>query len=309
MKKHSLVPNKGLNLSQAQSISNLCHQRASEINNQLEMINNYSKIINVDGENLTLKKGHKMPDNIIELLKEKSELHACQAFLMENIQAKDKLLSETRFSEADISQINKPEEPKLKTPTLIEGVDENYGWSKLNISEINEFYEAEAYASHIGQFIHKNSKLSNLRNELPNLPNIEWFEVDKDKKTPVKIHTHHTSDYLLSIHEELAYLHRKYEQRVNYFKAKVKNITTQKNIEIAKYNAEIQSNYNKTNNDLINEYKSEMNIYEEKIQLIRKEFEKTKQEKISTIASMRILVDDRFKKIVDLFMTELQENK
>jgi hypothetical protein len=47
MMKNSLAPNKGLSLSQAQSISNLCNQRAREISAQLSGVNNYSKSVSI----------------------------------------------------------------------------------------------------------------------------------------------------------------------------------------------------------------------------------------------------------------------
>lgn len=45
MKKHSLKVNNGLSISQAQSISNLCNQRAEEINQEISSINNFSKSV------------------------------------------------------------------------------------------------------------------------------------------------------------------------------------------------------------------------------------------------------------------------
>lgn len=310
MKKNSLTPNKGLSLSQAQSISNLCNQRASEISNKLESINNYSKSVKVDGNLMTILNPNPIPDDVVDLLIEKAKLHACQAFLMENIQAKDSLLHNKKNSSPDFSSIEKPEEPLFKQPEgLIDEVDEEYGWSQLKLSEINEYYEAQAYASHIGQFIHKNSKLSRLRSELPTLPSVEWMEIERDKKTPVMITVHHKSEDLLIIHEELAKLHRKYEQRVNYFKSKVKNITTQKNSEISKYNSTIQKEVNNYNLNLLENHKIEMNKYQEKLKLIEKNHIEEKHGMISEVASMRISVDDRFKKIIEIFMSQLNDKE
>ena len=48
------------------------------------------------------------------------------------------------------------------------------------------------------------------------------MEIEVGKKTPMKVEVHHTSAQLLAIHEELANSHREYEQKVNYFKSKVK---------------------------------------------------------------------------------------
>ena len=68
MKKNSLTPNKGLSLSQAQSISNLCHQRALEIAAQLTVVNNFSKTVKVDGEDKTIVAAHKLPADVTSLL-------------------------------------------------------------------------------------------------------------------------------------------------------------------------------------------------------------------------------------------------
>lgn len=60
MKKHSLKVNNGLSMSQAQSISNLCNQRAEEINQDISIINNFSKSIRIDDEHI-IQKGNPIP--------------------------------------------------------------------------------------------------------------------------------------------------------------------------------------------------------------------------------------------------------
>lgn len=310
MKKNNLVPNKGLSISQAQSISNLCNQRASEITKKLMGVNNYSKFIHINGKNRNIKIGVPIPQNTVDLLNEKSRLFACQAFLMENIKAKSFLLEKVKNESPDFSSVTMPKEPLfIDSYEYFEtNVDEQWGWDQLTSSEINEYYEAEAYAAHIGQFIHNDSILNNLRKELNNIPSIEWITIKDGEKTPVDIHVHHSSEELLELHEKLARIHRKYEQRVNYFKAKVKNLVTSENSRIASLNNNINNEIN-TNNDLLrNEYNDK---YSKAIDLKRKiqtEFEKKRQEKISNIASMRIDVDPRFQPVIDMFLNELNDN-
>jgi hypothetical protein len=312
MKKNNLVPNKGLSLSQAQSISNLCYQRAIEIANCLLAVNNYSKTVEIGdketGNKVTyaIVRGKELPKNVVDLLKEKAELHACQAFLMENIKAKDNMLKETTIATADESAIVYPERPKfVNDDKRLPKVDENFGWEQLTVGELNEYLEAEAFASHIGQFIHSGSILAGLRTELREIPAIEWMEIETGKKSPVMISVHHTAEQLLTVHEELAALHRGYEQRVNYFKAKVKNLTTEENARIAKLNADVQNEAKKTNTDLQNSYDTALKNISEEIKNIRAEFEKTRQARIKEIASMRIEVDSRFQKTVNTFLNEL----
>jgi len=309
MKKNNLVPNKGLSLSQAQSISNLCYQRAIEIGNNLLAVNNYSKTVEIVGkkESYVIANGKELPKNVVDLLKEKAELHACQAFLMENIKAKDNMLKETTIATADNSAVVLPEKPKFVNleNKLLPKVEEEFGWEQLTVGELNEYLEAEAFASHIGQFIHSGSILAGLRTELREIPAIEWMEIETGKKIPITIKIHHTAEQLLKVHEELAALHREYEQRVNYFKAKVKNLTTEENARIAKLNADIQNETAKTNTDLQNAYETALRNTSEEIKNIRAEFEKTRQARIKEIASMRIEVDNRFQKTVDTFLNQL----
>lgn len=307
MKKNSLTPNNGLSLSQAQSISNLCHQRALEISNKLASVNNASKSVEVDGKEHVTVKGRELPADVVDLLKEKAELHACQGFLMENIKAKDNMLLEAKKMQADVSTIKFPEDWSQEEPKILSQVGEDWGWGELTVVEVNEFIEADAYAAHIGQFIHDGSILDTLREELPNIPDIEWMVIKDGIKSPVKITVHHTPDQLLNVHEELAAIHRGYEQKVNYFKAKVKNLVTEENARIAKLNADAQAEAEKINKDRYNQYQVAFAKATEEVKTLKTEFEKTRQARIREIASMRIQVDPRFQKTVDTFLSQLPE--
>jgi hypothetical protein len=304
MKKNSLA-SKGLSLSQAQSISNLCNQRAIEIGNVVSNVNNYTKTVKVGKEEHETVKGKKLPGNIVDLLTEKAELHAAQGFLMENIKAKDELLNLAKKEQADLSQVNFPEDYKYEDPTVIVQVDEKWGVDQLTTAEINEFIEAEAYAAHIGQYIHENKTLDVLRKELPNIPDIEWMTIKDGEKSPVKIVVHHTSEELLKVHEQLAAIHRGYEQRANYFKAKVKNLVTAENARIAKVNADAINEAEKINSDRQKEYETAYKASTEQMRGLKAEFEKTRQDKIKDIAAMKIEVDPRFQKTIDKFLPKV----
>jgi hypothetical protein len=307
MRKNSLTPNQGLSLSQAQSISNLCNQRAVEIGNKLNVVNNCSKSVEIEGKERVTVKDRPLPRNVVDLLKEKAELHACQAFLMENLKAKDSLLTEAKTSCPDLSKVKFPEDYVCEDPNIVRQVNEEWGWEQLSVAEYNEYLEAEAFASHVGLFIHKGGVLDTLRDELPALPDIEWMELHEGHKSPVIIHIHHKSEDLLKTHEELAVIHRGYEQRVNYFKAKVKNLVTEENARIARLNADAQNDAEKINKDRHSAYQLEFGKATEDVKTLKTEFEKERQAKIKEIASMRIDVDQRFQKVVDIFMKQLPQ--
>lgn len=303
MKNHSLS-SKGLSLSQAQSVSNLCNQRAKDIQANISVINNAQKVITIDGKDYVKTVGNAIPHEIVDLLKEKARLHATQAFLMENTKAKEEMLKEVKYR-AFNSGIEGPESPEYVQPECIDTVDEQWGWDQLTSKEYCEFLEAEAYASHVGQFIHGGGKLDKLRKELPTMELLEWAEIEDGKKTPVVVDPHHTSEYLADLHEDLSGLHREYEQKVNYYKAKVKNLVTLENARIARVNADNQSAANEINDKLITEYKTARQAWLAQVSKASNEFEEARQKETAKIAALRIEVSPTFKEVIDGFLSKL----
>ena len=305
MGKNSLS-SKGLSLSQAQSISNLCNQRSRDINSKLTTVNNFSRDLKIGEETYVETVGIPMPSNVISLLLEKAELHSTQAFLMENIKAKDDLIRSIQKEVFNYElEVPYPQREKLELFREESHKDESWAWDQLKSSEYNEYLEAEAFASHIGQFIHKGGVLDKLRGELPTIKTLEWMEVEDGKKTPMKVNIHHNSEELMVLHEELASHHRKYEQRVNYFKAKIKSLLTSKNSEISRFNSEKQNEINSKNKGILESYEKECSKWEGKNSKALHVFEEKRQKRISEAAAMRIDVDGRFQKTIDTFLSSL----
>lgn len=302
--KHALS-SKGLSLSQAQSISNLCNQRSRDIQSSISVINNAEKILKFEGADLVSQTGNPMPVNIVELLQEKSRLHATQAFLMENIKAKEELLANERRASLRFEK-ESPSSPDFEYAEELDHVSESWGWDQLTTSQWEEYLEAEAYASHIGQFIHKGGKLDELRKELPTMQLLEWAEIETGKKTPVQVEKHHTLSGLSAIHEELSMLHRGYEQRVNYFKAMVKNAVTVENARRERVNADEAARVNQINDVLKSDYDTLRREWIEARKQAEFAFNEAKQKEIARIAALRIEVPARFQPVVDEFLKGLE---
>jgi hypothetical protein len=307
MKRNSLA-SKGLSMSQAQSVSNLCNQRSKDITAALADINNASKTIKISKEDHKLTAAKPMPTDVVELLKSKARLHATQAFLMENIKAKDVMINGIKTEYFDYENENPAptREPSVQ-PEVLSQVSEDWGWEQLSMEEYNEFIEAEAYASHIGQFIHKGGTLDRLRSELPKIQLLEFMEVEVGKKTPIKVNVHHKSEELLKTHEELAALHRGYEQRVNYFKSKVKNSVTKENARISKLNADAQAEVNEKNALSMHEYSKKRESWLADYKKANLDFETERQNKITEAVNLKIEVDARFQPVVDEFLKQLEK--
>lgn len=294
----------GLSLSQASSISNLCYQRAHQITMSLLGINNATRTFKLNGDTFTQTVGKEIPSNVAALLQEKAKLHAAQAFLMTNIKAKDGLIGDIK-SRQFVPSTDAPESSLLNSFKPVQLVTEQWGWDQLTQAEYSEYLEQEAYAAHIGQFIHKDSILDTLRNELPKVKSLDWIDVKSGERTPVKVAVHHTADQLLRHHEELAGLHRTHEMRVNYFKAKVKNLVTEENARISKENALGQAEVNKANEALRLEYTNKHLTYMETMKVEREQFEAARQKEIQEASALRISVDPRFQETIDSFLKKL----
>ena len=305
MRKNSL-DSKGLSMSQAQSISNLCNQRSRDISFKLRDINNVEKVLKIGEEIYIETPGKKMPENVMELISDKSKLHATQAFLMENIKAKDEMLTAIKHKQMEFD-IEMPKCGELQDAEIESSVNEDWGWEQLSLSEYNEYLEAEAFASHVGQFIHKGGKLDNLRSELPTLKTLEWIEVESGKKTPLKVSVHHTAEELGDLHEQLAAVHRNHEQHVNYFKAKVKNLVTTENARIAKENAVKEASVNEANQKVLSDYNKAKEEWQASYRKASHLFEEFRQNEIKKIAALRIGIDPRFQAVIDMFLKDVAE--
>jgi len=299
---------KGLSMSQAQSISNLCNQRAQEIANTIAAINNVSKTIKIDEVEYVETEGVPLPENVIDLIMSKAKLHACQGFLVEAIKSKDNAIEELR-KRTIVYDIPRPEYKTAESEDfdILESVNESWGWSQLTDAEYNEYLMVDSLAAHIGQFIHKRGKLDILRLELPTIKGLEWLTIKDGEKTPVKVAKHHTAEQLHELHEKLAHAHREYEQRVNYFKAKVKNLVTMENARRHKENAVNAENYQKVQDALDAVYRADMNAWTANYKIATQKFEEARELMIKETAALRINVDPRFQEVVDMFLTESED--
>ncbi len=293
-------------MSQAQSISNMCNQRAQEIANKIGVVNNAEKTITIGGKTYTETQGMPMPADIIDIINEKATLHACQGFLMEALKAKDAELTRLRGMRFayDVAQ---PEHQEADEADITASVNEEWGWAQLSDAEYADYLDVDSRAAHIGQFIHKNGKLDRLRAELPGIKSLEWMEVENGKKTPVEVKIHHTSSSLLDLHEKLALQHRELEQRVNYYKAKVKNLVTVENARIHAENMVKADTYQKAQQALDEQYQIAMNSWRNARSVAASQFEKERELAIKDASALRINVDPRFQTVIDKFIVKSED--
>lgn len=290
-------------MSQAQSISNLCNQSAQEIQREIDSYNNCGKSIKIDGNSYSMQDPYPISGDILEKLKTKGDLHAVQAFLMEAIKSKESFIEGIRRSSPDLSHLTQPVREWAPDYEITPLVEESWGWAQLTEKEHAEYLQAEAMAAHLGQFIHKTGKLTQLRKELTDLPSMEWFQVEDGKRTPVKVTKHHVPAQLLSIHADISDEHRKHEQRVNYYKAKVKNMVSDENARIQRENADKAAEFLKLEKELNEKYQLAMDEFNGEVLRLTMQFNSERELAIKEAAALRINVDPRFQHIIDIFLS------
>lgn len=295
------LTNNGMSMTQVQTLSNLLNQRCEDINSVLDNLNNFSRKIVYNGEELEETQAHTIPSDIMDILLEKCELHACQAFLMECVKAKESMLTEIKNSTYVPEDLIIPTPPKFEQGVIEPYANETWGFNQLSDEDIAKYTYDDTVATHYGKFFHKNSPLDRLRKELPTLKSLDWFQVSEEQKIPVKIYIHNKQDDLLALHTSVATKHREHEKDVNYIKAKVKNMVSEKNAEINKNNALKIAEINAVNDKLRNDYNSKLEEYNGLYNIRTKEFESNKELKLKNIAALRINCPSTFQPIINKY--------
>ena len=299
MEKHFLSKT-GLSITQAQSISNLCNQYCVEIDNVLQNINIISKEFTFNQEHFIEQKANEIPANLVELLNKKGEFVSLQAFLMENIKLKDYLLEQADNKYFHFNE-DVPVQPKFMNPKGLPKITE----VELSEEDRIDYLIQESYASQIGKFIHKGEKLDTLRKEASNTPSVEWKKIDSNITIPIKNTIHTTPEELFKIHLQLVEIHRVHAQKLNYYKAKIKNQLSDLNAEIVRKNAEEYDKATAEYQKELQEYNEELRKYEERYHKALFTFQEEKEKEMKRIASLRIKIPEIFKSLVDTLLKKV----
>ena len=305
-----------LSMSDAQTFSNLCNQKAKTIEQKLNKLNNYEKVLDLGSLNngssssktLIKTKGYKLNlEEVKHLLNKQALYHAFQGYLMQHIRLKEQLVDSATierdsgfyfddFEEWAGDRIatypDRPCRPRTSETDI---------WTTINKSEILHYQIADAMAADLGKFIHKDSKLDKLRSQLPDIPEYEYENLPDGRVGIVTIDIHHTDDELETAHVELADLHRDAERKVNAIKAKVKTS-----------HSKVISAIETEHNDKLkiwNDFKSKALAHNEQLK-IKYEEEKAEAKKehisrysaeLSLILEHRIQIPKEFKALMDEF--------
>ena len=280
-------------MSQAQSISNRINQEAMDIERTIAAVNSASKSFVVNGEEYETQTAVPLP---LDLVLRLGKMRAAQAFLMENIKAKEELMTEAECVEFIFKAA--PIRPSLMEPKL-ENL-EDYAWATRQMSSVsvNEFLHAEGMASVIGKSIHNGSTIDRLRREVGNKTPIEYIELTQGVKTPIRVKYHIDEVKLSLTYQELHKQHLKWNGIANKFKASVKNFLSSHNEGVKKRNAEAIREVKVLNEDAQSQYVADFNSWRQSEKEARSRFEGIVEKEVNKISKLKIIVPDIFEELI-----------
>ena len=297
---------KGLSITQAQSVSNLANQKAQSIKDDLNRWQIIKNTIKIDGTVHVLNHGVELSNSAVtEMLEEVGNLHALQAFLMFNLKSRENEMEEIEgriFEWTIIDKENKPVRPH-SIPRIEFPNERTY--DPLTAKERAEYLAAEAHASHVGQFIHKGEHLDLYRKNYYKL-------MDFDTRTynsvvyPVTKQEKVSKNALDALHESLSIQHREYNQRVNYFKAKVKNMLDAEIQRISVANNKIDDENHKIYEQFGNKLDVWLNKQETAKSKARSEFDAQLSSDLNAFSKLRITIPEEYKELTNSLMGTTQ---
>ncbi|TXI86966.1 MAG: hypothetical protein E6Q36_08275 [Chryseobacterium sp.] len=276
---------KGLTSSEASRVANFLKELVKGID------------VNVDDFKIitskALKEGKELPtDNNVRIedwskkLQDKAKYFSLSAWLKEAIKYKDRLFEEESNKHFNASTINSsdlltyPEKPSKKDTSF-----ESFFLNELDTRQQAEYLKEEAYAAHIGKFIHN---FDTIREQLNNFePTVFKPLVGGETLTVVRTLLY-TKEELVEEHENLLKLHRESEKILNYYRAKHKE-----------WVADIDRKYQIDLDEYTMEYTTVSNLNNKVVQTYRTAFENEKTDRLEELRQSKIVIPNELQPILD----------
>ena len=275
--------------------------------------NSHNQLVNFEGvdvETTAFKK--------IDLVKESlvaGNMNALAAWLREGIKAKAGILQSLETCSTEKFKLEDDEdEPEFRQATMpnqeyvhLKQVSENDIIAEWSIKDRCEYLTLESQAAGVGKKIHNKGEVQQLRlnlskmkpNEFVNMPDGSGLDRKGGKTYLVKNIPLYNRDEVDTAFMELQELHRGFEQRLNYLKAKIKNDTNVRNQELREEYTKEMKAVNERNrlaqveyNKLLTEIGDETREYQSKL-------EKRRLQLVKYVSALRIVVPESLQVVID----------
>lgn len=275
---------KGLTTAEANYTANIIKELCERISNEIKQLTLFKGTLNFQGKQTEYNKVYKV-ENLEEKCLEEGNLYALSAWLREAIKAKEALLKQVENDNFDISLLN--EVNYGKATSLLTEDEVKYS---LPINELAEYLAYEAKAAHIGKKVHPNGIFEQWFNMIKNTPKVQINEINKDYI--VEFDQVVDEKDLYQTYFTLQKEYREAEQKVNYYKAKVKNLLNEKNQEI-----------NQKNRALQDKLSQDLEIQNSKNLALQAEINNLRGQKLKEVSELKIIIPNELQKTLDYVQT------
>lgn len=275
---------KGLTTAEANYTANIIKELCERISNEIKQLTLFKGTLNFQGKQTEYNKVYKV-ENLEEKCLEEGNLYALSAWLREAIKAKEALLKQVENDNFNISLLN--EVNYDKATSLLTEDEVKYS---LPINELAEYLAYEAKAAHIGKKVHPNGIFEQWFNMIKNTPKIQINEINKDYI--VEFDQVVDEKDLYQVYFTLQKEYREAEQKVNYYKAKVKNLLNEKNQEI-----------NQKNRALQDKLSQDLEIQNSKNLALQAEINNLRGQKLKEVSELKIIIPNELQKTLDYVQT------
>ena len=275
---------KGLTTAEANYTANIIKELCERISNEIKQLTLFKGTLNFQGKQTEYNKVYKV-ENLEEKCLEEGNLYALSAWLREAIKAKEALLKQVENDNFDISLLN--EVNYGKATSLLTEDEVKYS---LPINELAEYLAYEAKAAHIGKKVHPNGIFEQWFNMIKNTPKVQINEINKDYI--VEFDQVVDEKDLYQVYFTLQKEYREAEQKVNYYKAKVKNLLNERNQEI-----------NQKNRALQDKLSQDLEIQNSKNLALQAEINNLRGQKLKEVSELKIIIPNELQKTLDYVQT------
>ena len=275
---------KGLTTAEANYTANIIKELCERISNEIKQLTLFKGTLNFQGKQTEYNKVYKV-ENLEEKCLEEGNLYALSAWLREAIKAKEALLKQVENDNFDISLLN--EVNYGKAISLLTEDEVKYS---LPINELAEYLAYEAKAAHIGKKVHPNGIFEQWFNMIKNTPKVQINEINKDYI--VEFDQVVDEKDLYQVYFTLQKEYREAEQKVNYYKAKVKNLLNERNQEI-----------NQKNRALQDKLSQDLEIQNSKNLALQAEINNLRGQKLKEVSELKIIIPNELQKTLDYVQT------
>jgi hypothetical protein len=274
----------GLTLAEANYTANIIKELCEKIANEISRMSLFSSKLIFNGQEKTFNKEYKV-DNLETKCMEEGNLYALSAWLREAIKEKNRLLEQTEYDTFGFIFKVLPAVPALLPTPTEEDIKK-----ELSVSELSEFLACEAKAAHLGKKVHPNGVFDKWFKDLKNTPPIQIHPENKDYV--IYLTQLVFEEDLYKIYFNLQKEYREAESKVNYYKAKIKNLLSDKIREVNNINSETRK-----------AYQEEVDKLNTENHTIRLEIHNKKLEKAKELSELKIIIPNSLQKTMD-FVTE-----